>query len=80
MFIRVKRKSSVLVLNIVANQRVPTNAALILRKVESLLLRHIRKSLEDFCAIPRYLSNEDENGDPITPGKKAKVLKIGSRP
>jgi hypothetical protein len=31
---------------------------------------------EEFCQIPRYLSNEDENGDPIPTGKKAKVLPI----
>jgi len=31
---------------------------------------------EDFCAIPRYLSNEDENGDPISSGRKAKIIHL----
>jgi hypothetical protein len=31
---------------------------------------------EELAQIPRYLCGEDEDGNPILPGKKAKVISI----
>jgi hypothetical protein len=44
-FMREDRKSFGFNISSVANQRMPTSAALILRKVESLLLRHSQCTL-----------------------------------
>jgi hypothetical protein len=43
MFVRGDRKSFAFNISSVANQRVPTSAALTVRKVESLLLRHYQE-------------------------------------
>ena len=31
---------------------------------------------EELAKIPRYLSGQDDNGDPIPPGKKAKIIRF----
>jgi len=45
-------------LSMVADQRIPTNSALILRKVESLLLRHCSKKCAK-CGAARHYHERD---------------------
>ena len=58
------------------SQLVPIKLGLRQNDEEIQALVEGRGDGEELAEIPRYLSSQDDNGDPIPPEKKAKIIRF----